>query len=103
MTISARWLQLVAGLVVALLMTACAPVELVDASGEEIYAQLCARCHGAELEGGAAPAIVVTADTSEQDLAGVIRDGVGSMAGFETTLGDEQIGRLVDYLMSTGR
>lgn len=84
-------------------LAACAPAELVDASGEEIYAQLCARCHGVELEGGAAPAIVITADTSDPDLAIAIRDGVGTMDGFGSTLTDVQIGRVVDFLTSSDR
>lgn len=86
------------GAVMLVALTACAPTELVDASGREIYVELCARCHGTQLEGGVAPAIEVTPETTDEHLATVIRDGVGVMAGFESTLSDEQIGRVVDYL-----
>lgn len=84
-----------------LLMTACAPTELVDASGREIYAELCARCHGLELGGGVAPAIEITAETTDEHLATVIRDGVGVMAGFGSMLSDDQIDRVVDHLRTT--
>ena len=86
-----------------LLMAACAPTELVDASGQEIYAELCARCHGVELEGGVAPGIEITDATTDEHLATVIRDGVGVMAGFGSTLSDEQIDRVVDHLRTTSR
>lgn len=81
-----------------LLLAACAPTELVDATGQEIYAELCARCHGVELEGGVAPGIEITAETTDEHLATVIRDGVGVMAGYGSTLSNEQIDRVVDYL-----
>ena len=85
-----------------LLLAACAPTELVDASGEEIYGELCARCHGVELEGGVAPGIELTTETTDEHLATVIRDGVGVMAGFGSTLSSEQIDRVVDYLRTRG-
>lgn len=92
-----------AGAVLLMALAACAPTELVDASGREIYAELCARCHGVEFEGGVAPGIEVTAGTTDEYLATVISDGIGVMAGFGSTLSDEQIGRVVDYLRTTSR
>ncbi len=89
------------GMVVAGIVAGCAPVELVDASGEEIYTQLCARCHGIEMEGGAAPAFVITAETSDEYLVTTIRDGFGAMAGFGETLTDAQIRRVVDFLRAS--
>ena len=92
-----------AGIVLLVASTACAPTELVDASGREIYVELCARCHGVQLEGGVAPAIEITPETTDEYLATVIRDGVGVMAGFGPTLSDEQIDRVVDHLRTASR
>lgn len=93
-----RGARFVAGALLLIALAACAPTELVDASGREIYVELCARCHGVQLEGGVAPGIEITAVTTDEYLATVIRDGVGVMAGFGSTLSDDQIGRVVDYL-----
>ncbi len=84
-------------------VAACAPTELVDASGGEIYAELCARCHGVELEGGVAPEVDLTDEMTDEYLATVIHDGVGVMAGFGSTLSDQQIDRVIDYLRTTAR
>ena len=78
---------------------ACAPTELVDASGAQIYEQLCARCHGVELEGGSAPPMDIAGATDEE-LATVIRQGEGTMPSYENTLSDAQVARVVDFLRS---
>lgn len=89
-------------LITALLLGACSvgrPAD--DASGEEIYAQLCARCHGADLSGGIGPAIgedSPAAEETDEFLEFTIVNGRGRMPSFSTTLDDAQVDRLVAYI-----
>jgi cytochrome c551 len=83
------------------LMTACADPPLPTASGEDIYQQLCANCHGNDLNGGVGPAVGAGSNSAAQDddfLILTITRGRGPMPSFDTTLSDEQIARVVDYL-----
>nr|MBO2498638.1 cytochrome c [Acidimicrobiia bacterium] len=77
-----------------------------SASGEEIYMQLCSRCHGAELGGGIGPALGPGSNAAEQSddyLIVTIRDGRGRMPSFRQTLSEAQIGRVVEYLRQEQR
>ena len=77
-----------------------------SASGEEIYMQLCSRCHGAELGGGIGPALGPGSNAAEQSddyLIVTIRDGRGRMPSFRQTLSEDQIGRVVEYLRQEQR
>lgn len=109
-----------------------APVEVlgeaVDATtirlGQEIYAETCATCHGANLEGQPdwkrrlengrmpAPPHDVTGHTwhhADQDLFTITRDGLGTivpgyesdMPAFGDTLSDEEIRAVLAYIKST--
>lgn len=72
-----------------------------DATGEEIYLQLCSNCHGEQLEGGLGPPLGAGSNSSEQGdefLMVSISDGRGRMPSFRTSLDEEQLGRLIDYL-----
>lgn len=76
-----------------------------DATGEEIYLQLCARCHGAGLDGGVGPALGVGSNAAEEDdfyLEFTIRDGRGRMPSF-SALDDAQIERLIAHLRAAQR
>lgn len=85
-------------------LTACSPGgPSDDASGEEIYAELCAGCHGADLGGGlgAAPALgpgSSAADESDEFLEFTIVAGRGRMPSFSSTLSDDQVERLIGYI-----
>jgi mono/diheme cytochrome c family protein len=84
-----------------LLITACADPPPPQASGEEIYRQVCANCHGNDLNGGVGPAVGAGSNSAAQDddfLVLTITRGRGPMPSFESTLSDEQIARVVDYL-----
>ena len=84
-----------------LLITACADPPPPEASGEEIYRQLCANCHGNDLNGGVGPAVGAGSNSAAQDddfLVLTVTRGRGPMPSFESTLSDEQIARVVDYL-----
>lgn len=71
-------------------------------SGEEIYQQLCANCHGVDLEG--TPLGVAlgpgsnSADQPDSFIEFAIVNGKGSMPSFEASLQDGQVDLLVEYI-----
>jgi cytochrome c551 len=72
-----------------------------DATGEEIYLQLCANCHASDLSGGIGPALGPGSEASSQPdefLVAAIHDGRGRMPSFRSSLDDEQLDRLIAYL-----
>jgi cytochrome c551 len=82
---------------------ACAKPPPLEASGEEIYEQVCSRCHSADLSGGIGPDIGPGSNASSQDddfLRLTITRGRGSMPSFDSTLTDEQIDRVIEYVRS---
>lgn len=95
--------SLVLMLVAVVTLTGCVGGPAADASGPEIYSQLCARCHGADLSGGIGPALGAGSDLvdrADDYIEGVIRGGRGSMPAFGNTLDDGQIDRLIGFLRS---
>lgn len=84
-----------------LVLSACSPgAPDEDASGEEIYAQLCARCHGADLSGGVAPGLGPDSNAATEDdeyLEFTVSNGRGRMPSFPS-LSTEQLDRLVGYI-----
>ncbi len=61
-------------------------------SGEQLYAASCALCHGANGEGGSAPALVGNARAADvANVQNIITYGRGMMPGFSATLTAEQI------------
>jgi cytochrome c551 len=86
---------------VALLVAGCSlggPDE--NATGEEIYLQLCARCHGADLSGGVGPPLGPDTNAALEDdeyLEFTISNGRGRMPSFDS-LDPEQVDRLVAYM-----
>lgn len=74
-----------------------------DATGQEIFVQLCARCHGSDLRGGTGVALVGeganSIDKPESYLVQSIYAGIGRMPAFRRTLSDDQILRVVHYIM----
>lgn len=87
--------------VIGLLSCACtlgAPDE--DATGEEIYLQLCARCHGPDLGGGVGPDLGPGSEAAAEDddyLEFTIRNGRGRMPSF-ASLSDAQLDRLIAHI-----
>lgn len=72
-----------------------------DATGEEIYQQVCARCHGSAMTGRVGPALGPDSDAAEQSddfLVETITNGRGRMPSFSLTLSEDQIRRVVDYI-----
>jgi len=90
--------------IVALLgvvISACVGRPEADASGEEIYLQLCSNCHGDRLEGGVGPPLGPGSNAAEQPdeyLRLTIVEGRGRMPSFSSSLTDDQVGRLIDHL-----
>lgn len=88
-------------LLVTLLVSGCSTQVPDDATGEEIYLQLCGRCHGNELEGRIGSALgpgSFSASQSDEYLVFTIENGRGRMPSFGSTLDDAQVGVLVDYI-----
>ena len=91
----------VLALSLALSLTACSiggPAE--DAPGEEIYQQLCARCHDGDLSGGVGPSLGPGSNAASEDdeyLEFTIVNGRGRMPSFPS-LSEEQIARLIAYV-----
>ncbi len=98
-------MKLVLLLMVGLLLVLPACGERVDegASGEEIYAAVCARCHGDDLSGGLGPALVGTEATSveksEDFLIQAVDSGIGRMPSLGGVLSAAQVQRVVDYVL----
>lgn len=72
-----------------------------EASGEEIYADLCANCHSADLSGGMGPALgpgSSSASEGDEYLEFTIMNGRGRMPSFSSSLDDAQLSRLVAYM-----
>lgn len=86
----------------ACLVAGCIGRPPADATGEEIYLQLCSNCHGNDLAGGAlGPSLGPGSNSAEQPdqfLEVTISEGRGRMPSFATSLDDEQLGRLIAYL-----
>ena len=86
-----------------LLLAACGPGVEPDASGEDIYLQICARCHADNLSGGFGPALVgddsPSLERPEAYLLQTVRSGLGRMPAFGRTLSDDQIQRVTDFIM----
>ncbi len=86
---------------VAVVVSACnvgQPDE--DATGEEIYAQLCANCHGADLGGGIGPALGPGSNAAIEDdeyLEFTIVNGRAPMPSFPS-LQQAQVDSLIEYL-----
>ncbi|MDX1469288.1 MAG: cytochrome c [Acidimicrobiia bacterium] len=89
-------------IVVLILSAACSVARPPDdATGEEIYALLCANCHGADLEGGLAPALGPGSNSAarpDEFLEVSIVHGRGRMPSFSSSLSQEQVRLVIDFI-----
>jgi mono/diheme cytochrome c family protein len=86
---------------VATLTAACIGRAAPDATGEEIYLQLCANCHGDQYEGGLGPALGPGTNSAAQPdefLRMSILEGMGRMPSFASSLSPDQVEVLVAHL-----
>jgi mono/diheme cytochrome c family protein len=82
-------------------LSACVGRPPEEATGEEIYLQLCANCHGDSLQGAVGPALGPGSDSAQQPdefLTVAISQGRGRMPSFQSSLSDEQVVRLVGFI-----
>ena len=87
--------------VIALSLAACVGRPTPDATGEEIYLQLCSNCHGANVGGGVGPSLGAGSEAEQQPdefLRVTITQGRGRMPSFASALDDQQIDRLIGYI-----
>lgn len=70
-------------------------------SGRQIWQERCARCHGGDGGGGAAPKLadgnVVRRYPEAEQQEAVVREGRGSMPSFGGTLSDDEIHAVVRF------
>ena len=89
-------------MIMALLLVVAACAEPpADATGAEIYQQLCSNCHGDDLNGAIGGPIGAGSNAASQDdefLVLTIERGRGRMPSFDSTLTDDQISRVVEYV-----
>ena len=86
---------------VGVVLTACSASVPENAGGEEIYLQLCARCHGEDLGGRVGPPLGPDSPVSEQPdeyLVFTIEHGRGRMPSFSSTLDERQVEELATYI-----
>lgn len=91
----------VMGLTLLGLLVACTGRPTDEATGEEIYLQLCANCHAEDLSGGIGPALGPGSNSAQQPddfLEFAIINGRGSMPSFSSSLDTVQLNRLIGYL-----
>jgi mono/diheme cytochrome c family protein len=68
-----------------------------DASGADLFADFCARCHGPDATGGAGPALK-TSPLSAAEMVPVIGNGRGAMPAFSAIIDSDDIDVLVAFL-----
>ncbi len=74
--------------------------------GDRIYAQLCANCHGANLEGVIGPSLGPGSNAAAQPdefLRFAIVNGRGRMPSFRAVLDDEQVDALIFFIREVQR
>ena len=87
--------------VISLSLAACVGRPPSDATGEEIYLQLCSNCHSATAAGGIGPSLGAGSEAAQQPdefLRVTITQGRGRMPSFASTLDAQQIDRLISYV-----
>lgn len=96
-----RLMKRLAPLLLILGLTACAPSVDSQATGEDIYLQLCARCHAEDLSGGIGPSLASgtpAANSPDAFMVTAVTRGRGRMPSFGRTLDDGQVERLIAHI-----
>ncbi len=83
-----------------------------EVSGEDLYQQNCARCHGAELQGVVGPSLIgVTERHSDETILGILQNGISIVGGGmsmppwqeaymypDARYDDDALNRIIEYL-----
>lgn len=88
-------------LALLLLLAACSDAPPSNATGQEIYTQVCATCHGADLSGGIGLPLGPGSNAANQPdeyLRVTITNGRGRMPSFANTLSESQIDAVIGYI-----
>lgn len=91
---------LVSFLLILLTLAACSSPPSPEATGPELFDQLCSSCHAADLEGGIGPSLgpgSPSATLPDEYLVNSIRRGIGTMPSFDH-LSEAQVARLVSFI-----
>ena len=69
--------------------------------GAAVYRRNCAICHGADGEGSTGPPLVDSVPlSSESDLIVVVTNGIRTMPAFGSSLSEEEIDAVVQFLLN---
>ena len=82
-------------------LSACVGRPAEESTGEEVYLQVCANCHGESLEGALGPSLGPGSNAASQPdefLIASISLGRGRMPSFQSSLTEDQIGLLVGFI-----
>lgn len=82
-------------------LSACVGRPAEETTGEDIYLQLCANCHGDSLQGAVGPSLGPGSNAASQldeFLTVSISLGRGRMPSFQSTLSEDQVERLVGFI-----
>lgn len=81
---------------------AAVPPVAASPSGTQLFAANCARCHGAQGNGGSGPRLAGSGRArNETSVRDAIRHGRGMMPGFRSHLADDEIEQLTRYVVGT--
>ena len=87
---------------VVALTSACSVSQLAeDATGEEIYQQLCSNCHDHDLSGRIGPPLGPGSNAAGRPdlfLEITIMEGRGRMPSFSSSLNEAQLDRLIRFI-----
>jgi cytochrome c551 len=73
--------------------------DTANASGQAIFADNCARCHGADGTGGAGPDLTSLDEAKEHEaVVEQVTDGGGGMPSFKGDLSDAEIDAVATYV-----
>lgn len=71
------------------------------ADGAAVYRSNCAICHGANGQGGTGPPLVGNVPGfSESDLTNIVTNGIRTMPAFGSSLSEEEIDAVVQFLLN---
>ena len=88
---------------VGLIFLGSVPARADDPNGVDLYAKKCLFCHGKDAKGKPGkPELDLTKEATtsktDQELAGLVKNGVNRMPAYKDKLSDAEIKSIVDYL-----